>query len=342
MLVVGAGASKEAGLPLGAELTKEIKGALAIRESDFEGKWTGDPKILAALEQLANERGMHALMTAAADIREGMQLASSIDSFIDMHRGNELVATVGKLAIASRILSAEGTSKLRVDRSNIYNTIRFEELHSTWFNALQRLLTDRCHKSELAARLRTVTIVSFNYDRCIEHYLHGALRHIYRESAEWANDVLKSLDIYHPYGKVGGLPWMGEQTAIDFGDKPHSTTLIELSRQLLTFSESKNADTSCIECIRNDIANAERIAFLGFAFHSMNLDLLFDGRGSIDLNDGATRTMYGTARGISEANIANLSEAIPRRTNRMRDVCAIRDLTCEKLFHEFGLGLALR
>jgi hypothetical protein len=345
VLVLGAGASKEVHLPLGAELTKEIANALALRDDERGDGHVAHLRIRQALSQLVQvpqgqPEDMNTLMQACHAINKAMPLSRSIDNFIDCHRANRQIALCGKLAIASCILEAESRSTLMVDRSNIYNTIQFDGLEKSWFTAFFNLLTDQCDKNEVEANFRKVSIISFNYDRCIEHFLHSALQRLYGESAEWATKVMKALDIYHPYGKVGALPLMEPSGTIEYGAIPNGAQLLNLSRQLLTFTEGTDARKSDIECIRRDIAEAERIAFLGFAFHPLNLDLLFDGRPGINVHH--SRAIYATAYGISEANAEAISLEIASRSKRGRDRYLIRrDIVCAGLFHEFGRGLAL-
>src|SRR2546430_5733417 len=101
-------------------------------------------------------------------IRRAMPQVTSIDNFIDMHRADKRVGLCGKLAIAQCILQAERQSLLKVDPGNIYNTIDFIRAGGTWFNRFVQLLTQNCTADDLADRLKTITFIVFNYDRCIE------------------------------------------------------------------------------------------------------------------------------------------------------------------------------
>lgn len=345
VVIFGAGASKEVGLPLGAELTKEIASTLRINETEYGAVRPANVRVFDAMELLSRLPGglpgnMGPYIQAAHDIREGMSLSPSIDNFIDVHRDNPKIAECGKLAITHCILNAESRSKLHVDRSNVYNTINFDELDSTWFNDFFRLLTENCHKNELEARLRKVTLIVFNYDRCIEHFIHSALQRLYRESADWATGVMAALDIYHPYGRVGALPWMKQGHSAEFGGDATGAGLIALSRDLLTFSEGTDARKSDIECIRRDVAHAERLAFMGFAFHRLNLSLLFDKRPGI--NENYSRPIYASAYKLSDSDREAISQAITSLSGRQRDRYFLRgDVTCAGLMREFARGLSL-
>ena len=103
-----------------------------------------------------------------------------IDNYIDAHRDNFLIAECGKLGIARCILEAEASSLMRVDNRNIYNKINFKELETTWYNAFFQTLVQGCQVTNMAKRLSNVAIITFNYDRCIENYLHSSLRKLLR------------------------------------------------------------------------------------------------------------------------------------------------------------------
>ena len=119
-----------------------------------------------------------------------------------------------------------------VDRSNIYNKLDFKTVASTWFNAFFQILTENCQKEELPARLQELAVISFNYDRCFEHYMYLALQNYYGMSAEETVRMLALLEVHHPYGKVGSLPWMASSEAIEYGANPTPRQLIAISKLL--------------------------------------------------------------------------------------------------------------
>lgn len=347
VLVVGAGASKEAGLPIGSELKKQIATALDIRYDEWGSrKISGDDHIHAAFRQLATSINptrpdINPLMQAGWRIRDAMPQAISIDNFIDAHRENDDIGKSGKLAIARCILTAESNSPLKIDRGNIYNKLNFSTLEATWFNTFFQLLTENCRQADLADRLSKVAIICFNYDRCIEHYLHAALQNYYAMSAEEATALLRNLAIYHPYGTVGKLPWQDPQVGIDFGATPAPNQLIALAGELRTFTEGVDTTKSNIEAIRATISKASRVAFLGFAFHRLNLDLLFPG-----LSDGEVARafpVYGTALGLSTADIQVITRELQNLGGLRHEAIHLQgNLTCSQLLREYWRSLSLQ
>lgn len=346
VLVIGAGASKEANLPVGAELKRQIAVALDIRFDRANRRLSGDDLIAEAYEILAatSDRrygDINPLLRASWRIRDAMPQAISVDSFIDSHRSDELIAVCGKLAIARCILAAESNSSLKVDTSNIYNKMNFGRLEGTWYNAFFQLLTESCPKEDLPSRFAAVAIICFNYDRCIEHYLHLALQNYYALTPGEATTALEALEIHHPYGTVGALPWQDPGGGFEFGASPSAKQLVAYAGQIRTFSEGTDPDTSDVSAIRESLSMAKRIAFLGFAFHRLNLELLLPTE--LPSTKARGRNVYATGVGISNADAFVIERDLMRLGAINKYGVHIRtDLTCGQLFREYWRSLSIR
>ncbi len=342
VFVLGAGASKEVNLPVGSELKEQIAKVLDIRYESFR-KISGDDIINESLRILVANGDINPYLGAAWRIRDAMPQAISIDNFIDSHRIDEKISKCGKLAIARCILTAESKSLLKVDRQNIYNKLKFTALEPTWFNAFFQLLTENCQQSDLPGRLSKVAIICFNYDRCIEHFLYLSLQNYYNMQPDEASAALKHLEIYHPYGMVGKLPWQSDnRDGFEFGDTPNPMQLLALASQLRTFTEGIEPLNSDISEIRAILSSAHRIAFLGFAFHRLNIELLFP-----EQDDGIKNLrdcrVYATAYGISTANIQVINqELINFGGIYYEHIFLEKDLKCSQLFREFWRSLLLQ
>lgn len=344
VLVVGAGASFEARLPLGSGLKKRIADLLDIRY-DFRRE-SGDGLIDQAFRNLVRlpdgrNGDISPYLHASWRIRDAMPQAISIDNFIDAHRGDSLVERAGKLAIVRSILEAEAKSSLTIDSSNIYNRLKFETVQATWFNSFFQLLTENCQFDSLAERFAQVGIVCFNYDRCIEHYLFNALQNYYGVTAEVAAQALIHLEIHHPYGTVGRLPWMGGEQQIAYGGEPSAAQLVQLAERIRTFTEGSDIVESDIFAVRAVLTSAERIAFLGFAFHRLNLELLFPPQST----GIPTRVcpVFATGVGISEADAAVIREELLQLAGLNPSSTHIaRETPCAKLFDDYRRSLSFR
>ena len=126
LFVVGAGASREAGMPTGKELIDIIASKLNYRiEHGQLQAGEGDADILDMLQQRTQTRdGIMKLVEAAWRIRDGIIYSKSIDSFMDGHRHDENIQLCGKLAIVKSILEAERNCMMHIDDK----TKKFERL----------------------------------------------------------------------------------------------------------------------------------------------------------------------------------------------------------------------
>jgi len=302
--VLGAGASFEVDMPTGDKLKDKIAASLSFKVNSFrhlEGGDNGLREALYALGQQPGNRGsVNDYFDAAKQIRAGMLQAPSIDNFIDSHRNNSQIAKIGKLAIASAILKAESQSKLYVNPENANNRLNFSRVSDTWYNAFFQLISLNAQEEDLPERLSRVRVVTFNYDRTLEHFLFNSIQNYYGSNPKRAAEIVSNLTILHPYGQVGNLPWQNSGETVPFGGDIHSSMLIQVAQNLKTFTEGTSEQDSQIEQIRASIFEAEILTFLGFAYHELNLQLLFG-----PLRDTPVRYLkqvFGTAMGLSESN----------------------------------------
>lgn len=349
VLVVGAGASKEVGLPVGDELKKDIASSLAFREETFGHVNGGDPMIVDAFRQLAQlpeqlRGGIAPYLQASKRINAAMPQAQSIDNFIESHRSDPYIAQCGKLAIVSCILKAERQSTLWVDPGNIYNTINFSRVADTWFAGFFKILVQNCQREEVQERLRQIAVISFNYDRCLEHYLYYALQNYYAMPSAEATETLRQLEVFHPYGTVGQLPCSGESKGVGYGSGLFSKQLADLANQVQTFTEGTDENSSEIIAIRETLRSAERVAFLGFAFHPLNLELLYGVKHERpSTKRGRESIVYATALGVSDSDAQLIaSDLLHLGGYQPQDVHLKQGLTASDLFKEYTRSLSLQ
>lgn len=342
--VVGAGASHEANLPTGDKLKREIAQCLDFTEPRH-GHDRGDMTIKEAFRMSVNhiegspDRNIASYMEASRHIMEAMPQAPSIDNFIDTHSGDEHIELCGKLAIVQTILSSERESLLYIDPSNIYNKMNFITLEETWYSKFFKLVIEGCNKEQLKERFQLISMVVFNYDRCVEHFLVNALQNYYRIPEKEAAELVNEIIIFHPYGVVGTLPWQGGRS-ITYGGKAKADEILHLASQIKTFTEGTDPDSSDIQAMREKIASAARIVFLGFAYHDLNLKLI---NPEVPKEHFCTETSYfGTAYGVSKSDCEIIKSLVTDMKNTHTNRCSINnELTCAKLFDEYSRSLTL-
>jgi len=346
LVVVGAGASSEVDLPTGAGLKEEIESLLDFELDSYGRLEGGDSLIRGALGIEArgpedNQVRMDKYVDAAQMIRRNMSSATSIDSFIDDQKDDPLIAYCGKFAIVRSILKAEGRSKPYFENRRSSPTVNDKSIESTWFNRFQKVLTENCsNKNDLEERFDSLTMVVFNYDRCVEHYLFNFLKSYY--PAYDAAELLSRINIYHPYGQVGHLPWQEKNGSIDFGAEPKAKDLISLSKEIRTFTEETGSQSSKISDIREQVKTSNIVLFLGFAFHKRNMELLQPEYSKSRL--GMSLSCFATAKDESDTNKDRITESVCQllsvQKHMQDDTVHINDLSCAELFEEYKRSLS--
>ena len=335
VIVVGAGASQEAGLPTTPQLKRTIANYL---DMNFERRGTlgGDSKIA----QILHSRGdLNQALRACQHISVALPQAMSIDNFIDAHQGNSEIEFFGKLAIVRAILEAEKSSRMYVDPSNINNRLNFRSLEETWFNMFWQRISENCQVDGLSARLASVVFIVFNYDRCIEHFLYHSIRNYYGLPDNEAASLVNAMQVFHPYGMVGSLPWTGGASPMEFGAEPISHELLRLVEQIKTFTEGTDPEASDIAAIRSHVAQADTLVFLGFAYHPQNLELL-KRTGERSPHQGSVARCIGTAVGISDADFEAIGREVEQYSGALLSPNQERNLTCSALFDTYRRALS--
>ena len=107
VFVIGAGASKEVGLPIGSELASIIRARMDIESA-------GDKELLIEIRssRFATGIGEGLYRQAAARIRDGVILANSIDDFLDQNNDDKCINLYGKAAIVKSIIESERHSSM--------------------------------------------------------------------------------------------------------------------------------------------------------------------------------------------------------------------------------------
>lgn len=342
-IVAGAGASLEVGLPLGVDLIKQIREAVDPSPENLSAQGAAQlfRKALGSLSQRTHYQERELYEKARDRLFRGMLTAPSIDNYLDMHYKDKHLNACGKLAIASCILQAEAESDITIEPGNIYNNIKYDQMQDNWLQVFFKQLQLNTPFECLAARLKRLAIVTFNYDRCIEHYLHSAIRNSYDVSSEDAASVLRDLDIVHAYGSLGPLPWQGTAGSIDFGAGSIArSTIVDNALALKTFTETTDEDEEVVKNLREIMRNTERLVFLGFAYYKQNMELLF-GNGERPPYSDPVKRIYGSALGISSSDLQVIQMDFVRRCQLDSSQLAFPSERCFQIMNRFSRSLEL-
>ena len=343
VFIIGAGASKEVNIPTGSELKTNIANLLNM-QWDWHAQdklQSGDYLIAGALrEHVRHADGrngdINPYVHEARNIRDALPLAISIDRFIDTHRDNEKIVLCGKLAIVRSILLNERNSLLYYDQT-MGAKLNFSRLEKTWYNPFFQLLAENCRPENITQRLESITLIVFNYDRCVEHFIYNALQYFYRVPAQEAIELVKHINIFHPYGTVGNLPWLGQDATTEFGQEPLPKQLLELSQKIKTYAEGTDPSASEILNIREHMRKANTVVFLGFAFDQLNMELINPSQVDATTSDGIK--CFATTYGISASDSNHIKKDISNLYHGSIDV-QTANLTCSGLFQEYRRPLS--
>jgi hypothetical protein len=328
VFVLGAGASFEAGMPLGVQLANRISSLLDI-------KWDVDGRRVKGENDFVTMLTMNGY--SANDIEEisalsnGIRFARSIDEYLDRFK-DPATTKLGKLAIAYSILYAEKDSKFSVERHE-KDTLETSTIADTWYLWFSHLLFATTDRHKLDRLFGNLTIIDFNYDRCLDQFLRYAIRDAYRLHLADADALLATLTHLRPYGSIGELRTNANPNGVPYGADTRGIDFPALLDGLKTYTEQANSEV--VARIKEEFASARTIVFLGFGFHDPNM-LLLSPTGKSDIG-----RILATTKGISESDmgiVQNNIRAIAAK-NLVNQNIIVRDLTCAELFKEYRLSL---
>lgn len=320
--VVGAGASKEFGLPTGRELL-EIISNLVYLESDDRGSRHRfcSPELQKVFEQAGrshSEFGGHndayiKLINEAVWICKVCRLAPSIDNLLHAHSENLVRVVAGKILLAFAILDAEKRSSLYRKNDTHFLSFFFNEKNigtinerailsptKSWLAELFWTLVEQRTKEDFVNSLRRIRFICFNYDRCIEHFLVNASALYFDLTAKETLDVFESISIVHPYGSLGDLV-VEDRRAIGFGDS--NIGVAEIAKNINTFTEGGRF-LDLDDQLNKSLSETSQLVFLGFGFLPLNMDLVFKKTYGIAFISGTAKGLSVNSKGLVRKHLA--------------------------------------
>lgn len=169
----------------------------------------------------------------------------SIDAFLENQ--NDDIKLLGKVAIAQELI-----------KSNDYKHVDSKD---DWYKEVWNAMYTT---PELIGGNK-ISFISFNYDLSLEHYLHQSITSSFDLSSHEVLKILSSLKIVHLHGKIGYEPW----------DKSYQPNLdiVEAAKGIKIISDEIEDDKDFIRA-HGFISQAQRIYFIGFGYHPVNIDRL--------------------------------------------------------------------
>ncbi len=271
LLILGAGASAPFGFPLGRGLRNEIWNMLAPPPSPpAKGQkvigFYQPTKNLQFLMEAGRSTDRDCDLDYIQEFREAMLKSGrfSVDAFLE-HRSDDF-GTVGKRAIVIALRQYEDPK--------IFERLT-KENENNWYELLvEALIEDVPFEkfSELSGK--NLAIVTFNYDRSLEYYLHERLIHNYGITSTEAAEKINEIEIIHVHGKLGDLPWQKDVRYKLPYKKTINSTIVEKAAENIKIIPTAQENTPEFEQARDIIKWADRIFLLGFGFDKQNLKRL--------------------------------------------------------------------
>ena len=315
---MGAGASKDFGLPLGIELAASIRGSLHAELTMPAGQ--ARPLIDTAL--LSGASGDYG--EAARDLCGGLISARSIDRLLDSRKDRPLVVSLGKLGVVSAIAQREAASYIgqAVDSRDwpMVHTAMVQS-NESWLARLFSLLQEGVPPSKASSIFASFGFVTFNYDRSIQRYLHLAFQQVMTKSFKEAAELVDAIPIIHVYGSLGSLPSPQVQ-GVPFG--PSGEYLQQSAASIRTFTEG--AADGTMGHARSLIQTADLIVFLGFAFDPLNVDVLFERA----LHD--EQSVIGTRLGLADSDAIRATNKIGKHLHTFTHQLRCNELILDERF----------
>ena len=258
VFVLGAGASKPYGFPLGGELYDLVLSEFKQGASNRIHLKNTTPHSETDIDQFVGTLR-----------RSGMM---SVDAFLE--RRPEFME-IGKSAM----------SVLLVQRENP------DALWGGGLNWLQYLYNRMIGSSLEEFAQNQVSFVTFNYDRTVEMFLATSLGCTFGKHLEQVAAVLDVMPIIHLHGRLGYLPWQNASEGRAYNGNIDKRVM-DICRNEIKVVHEDTTDGRDKEFTKAKelLAMAERIYLLGFGFGERNVERL----GLRDLERGrATATCVG-------------------------------------------------
>ena len=332
-LVIGSGAGEELDLPGSADLLSRILQALDFARlgSDLQ---TDDMSSFAKLiEAHAKKTKVDPMdmMAAAERIRTSGRIADTFECVMEQHAHDPHALAVAKLAIAQFTLLAEARSPLQRKVENDGDLpMRGTE---NWLYQFGKLVTAGVPRDQAGKCLDNLAIVNFSRDRSLEHFLPFMMATAFSMNLKEARALVgEKLNIAHPLGSVGRLPWEPDELpAAEWGDL--TTDVVHSVVPVLDTASGRMKHKDYVTGLRKAVSGSRRLVFLGFSWHPREMDFLFDG--PLDKQPDVLASAYGMPEPVKLAATRMMQDRAGMRADKL----GLVDMRNFELLREFSLFL---
>lgn len=271
VLIVGAGASHELNIPTGAELKVEIKSRIdtSIKHNDDEVK-NGRGKYIDFINQYFNAKNYSTteleIINTINDFSRGWTSEfGTIDSYLNkFNESNKIHKEIGMISLVYHMIGYEDA----IVREDFYNK------KNNWI----KIFIDNHLNQEVKFlqdfKKLNLKIITFNYDRIIEHFIFNFLDKKFPNNKQEIGGYLKQEEfIVHVYGKIGELQWENEKDYMEFGSKNNNPVHLNNAEKSVDLIRPKICNKKKI-LIHDILQNANYVYLLGFGYDEINMSHL--------------------------------------------------------------------
>jgi hypothetical protein len=211
---------------------------------------------------------------------------NSIDSLLE-HRKEFL--EIGKAAIAQALLPIESPQTLFAKRYELNGEREIQLYTARWYEYLVNIFNPSFEEF-----LNNISFITFNYDRSLEFFLMTALQNRYGKTEKECSEKLNSIPIIHIHGKLGELPWQSSEF-VQYGGEGTTPSSISIARKNIRIIHEEIEADNQLKKAHALMNQANRIFFLGFGYHRLNVSRLQPGFASSSYGK-----VHGTAFRLEE------------------------------------------
>jgi hypothetical protein len=267
VFVMGAGASVDVGFPVGLKLLQSVV--------DFRMDSPGRRTMLELGWSPNQLDGFCEALRYSAD--------ASIDAFLEKRPD---FIDIGKVCMAIALIACEQTPTIFGDAGGL-----------NWMKYLFRRMQGSCFERFAD---NTISFVTFNYDRVLEHFLCTALQNAWGQSEEAAGAILKKIPIIHLHGQLGFLPWQSERNVRPFNTTIDAQNLRIAADGIKVVHEGVEDRKQQFGDAKELIRSATRVYFLGVGTGNVNMERLevmsFEENRAFATEKGLTQVEYDEVR----------------------------------------------
>jgi hypothetical protein len=310
VFVLGAGASMPYGFPSAIQLKEQIIKKLKLNSADqlvYTRHERAYPSFNRHFYNEVQNKLIATLLIKGVPLKEILLFANrfeessidSIDKFLEINNQFEMI---GKTSITYILRDYE--------KKHTPSPVVKDYWYSLFWNSISTV------KVEELLNLN-FTIITFNYERSLEHFLKNALKNLYGLSSEEAASKLNFIKFIHVHGQIGESLY---NSSDDYGkDFKDPDSMVRAAYKIRVLHNELHGET--MDDIHSAINGADNILFMGFSFGNENIRIF---KNQVYKNNFI---IHATSLGLSTKKLSEIKKAFPLRME-------FHELYCSDLLNE--------